>query len=185
MKPIKLTDAIAYAIIIISFAALILAMSSCNAPQQAAKKYESAKKKHLPTVARAIRIDFPCIEKPDTIKVDSIVIKEKTVKQLVPYPVYDTLTGKTDTLWFEADCKCKDTVIYQTQHIKVIDSAFNYLAKSNIDSVQKAAKELIYKAEQRAIKQENAKVTWRTIAFIFIGIVLVAMIVILRKFKII
>lgn len=156
---------------------LLLLIFGCNSAKQSQKHYDISKRKNIVTLAENVHKDFPCITKSDTVIIDSIVVNERIVPQYFPYYIYDTITGKTDTAWVKGDCKVKDTIIYKTREVKVLDSAFILLAKDQVERVKASALEQINKTR----KIEQGRDTWRVVAFIFIGIVVLILFFVVRK----
>lgn len=164
---------------IFAFIGIAILLGGCNSAKQATKHYNKAKEKHLPTVALLSRNDWPCGKtKSDTI-VNYLPGRTDTItrEQLIEVDCPDTIPGKTIKVPVKVPCLCPE---------KRPDTLYRYITQFEKDPRDSIIyTDQINKAKKNLRKAEQGRNTWRTVAFIFIGIFLIAMIVILKKFKII
>ena len=154
---------------------LVIFGCSCNSTKQAQKHYDKAKEKSIIVVADNARKDFPCTTtKADTTwGKDSIISIERTITQEVSVYITDTIEGKPITIvkTVKADCKCKDSIIYQSQFITktVEDSAKILIAENKASDIQKIA--------TKALSGQKTCIIVASVLFILLACALVFLII--------
>lgn len=179
MKKINIASILFWLVYFGMLIMLMIGCLSCNTAKQATKHYNKAKDKNIVTVATLARKDWPCI----TTKKDTTI----TYRQ-----------GKTDTLIESrvvyADCpdtarnapknsiiKVPVNVPYKV-YIKNTDTVYRDITKSVEDSSKIfTANQRTAEAEKRADKVEAGRNTWRVVSLLFIGLFVLAMILIVKK----
>lgn len=149
--------------IILAAVFMIVGMGSCSPAQRATKKYDAAKRIHLSTVAKLSQHDFPCgISVSDTI-IKFIAGRTDTVvnNQIVEVDCPD-VNDKGDTVYIKTKvnvpCRCPE---------QKADTLVRYITnfeKDPRDSI------MLKNQEELTLKAEAKSSTWKTVAWIFIGL---------------
>ncbi len=159
---------------------LLMLLVSCNPAKRAAKFYNKAKEKHLPTVALLSKNDWPCGKtKSDTIinylpgRTDTVT-REQIIEVDCPDTARSATPGAVIKVPVKVPCACPE---------KQPDTLYRYITQFEKDPRDSIVyTEQLQVKDKQISKAEAGRNTWRTIALV-IAVIFALYVILSRIFR--